>query len=177
MIARIAVMLVLGLLVAHSIFLADSEARGEEMPGTIKEGEPAPDFSLEQDQSPKRVQLSNFAGKKLVLVLSRANWCPFCMAQLNDLQAHYDRIQGENAEVLIVFREEATGIEGLKKIRMMTSATMPLALDLGGESTAPYSQEGFPTYLIDEQGLVIKVFSGTKEKRPSAESILAELRK
>ncbi|MEX0793434.1 MAG: peroxiredoxin family protein [Pirellulaceae bacterium] len=177
MIARIAVMLVLGLFVTNSSFLTGIEARAEEKPAAIKEGGPAPDFSLEQDQSSKRVQLSNFAGKKLVLVLSRANWCPFCMAHLKDLQAHYDRFQGENAEVLVIFREEATGIEGLNKIREMTDAKMPLALDLGGEKTAQYGQEGFPTYLIDEQGVVTKILSGTKAERPTAESILAELRK
>lgn len=176
MISRIAVMLVLGLFVTHSTFLAGTKTHAEDKPGAIKEGEPAPDFSLEQDQSTKRVQLSNFRGKKLVLVLSRANWCPFCMAQLKDLQAYYDRIQGENAEVLVVFREEATGMEGLKKIRKMTGAKMPLALDLGGELTAHYSQVGLSTILINEQGIVAKILSGTKEERPTAKTILAELR-
>src|SRR5690606_24694370 len=47
MIARIAVMLALGLFLTHSTFLGKSAAQAEEKPGSLKEGQPAPDFSLE----------------------------------------------------------------------------------------------------------------------------------
>jgi peroxiredoxin len=142
----------------------------------LKEGDKAPPFALESDKSPKLLRLSDFQGQKLVLVFSRANWCPYCMQQVKDLQEHYDDIKAQNAEVLIVFREELTGIEGLNKIRSMTEAKMPLALDPGKEETGKYSSEGFHTYIIDRQGLILKILPGTKVDRPEPEAILAALR-
>jgi len=142
----------------------------------LKVGDKAPQFSL-KGEGADTVNLTDFEGKKLVLSFNRANWCPFCMKQVVDLQKQYDAIQDEGAEVLIIWREEATGTEGLKKIREQTKATMPFALDLEAEKTGAYSPEGFDTYVIDERGKIIAVLEGTKRDRAMGDEILKALKK
>lgn len=142
----------------------------------LKAGDEAPAFTLD-GESADPVKLSDFKGKKLVITFNRANWCPYCMKQVTDLQKHYGEIKDAGAELLVVFREEATGADGLKKIRDKTKATMPFALDLEAEKTGAYSPEGFDTYVIDEQGKIITVLEGTKPDRPMGDEILKVLRK
>lgn len=142
----------------------------------LKVGDEAPAFTLD-GESAEPVKLSDFKGKKLVITFNRANWCPFCMKQVVDLQKHYGDIKAEGAELLIIFREEATGAEGLKKIREKTKATMPLALDLEAEKTGAYSPEGFDTYILDEEGKIVTILHGTKPDRPMGDEILKQLRK
>ncbi|PQO38178.1 peroxiredoxin family protein [Blastopirellula marina] len=142
----------------------------------LKVGDKAPAFTLDAE-SAEPVKLADFKGKKLVITFNRANWCPFCMKQITDLQKHYGDIQDAGADLLVVFREEATGAEGLKKIREKTKATMPFALDLEAEKTGAYSPEGFDTYILDEEGTIIAVLEGTKPDRPMGDEILKVLRK
>ncbi|WP_158265226.1 peroxiredoxin family protein [Blastopirellula marina] len=141
----------------------------------LKVGDKAPTFTLDGEGADP-VKLADFKGKKLVICFNRANWCPFCMKQVTDLQKHYDAIKDAGAEVLVVFREEATGAEGLKKIREKTKATMPFALDLQAEKTGEYSPEGFDTYILDEEGKITAVLEGTKPDRPLGDEILSKLR-
>ena len=63
-------------------------------------------------------------------------------------------------------------MEGLKKQAAATKATFPLLLDLNNAQTARYSTEGFATYLIDQDGKVVKILTGTKTERPSGDAIL-----
>ncbi|GAA4438802.1 peroxiredoxin family protein [Bremerella cremea] len=142
----------------------------------LKVGDKAPEFSL-KGEGADTINLSDFKGKKLVLSFNRANWCPFCMKQVVDLQKHYDAIQDAGAEVLVIWREEATGSDGLKKIRDKTDATMPFALDLKAERTGAYSPEGFDSYIIDEQGKIIAVLEGTKPDRAMGDEIMQHLKK
>ncbi len=142
----------------------------------LKVGDQAPAFSL-KGEGADTINLSDFEGKKLVVTFNRANWCPFCMKQIVDLQKHYDAIKDEGAELLVIWREEATGSDGLKKIRDRTKATMPFALDLEAEKTGAYSTEGFDTYVIDEQGKVIAVIDGVKKERAMGDDILSALKK
>ncbi|MEW4561376.1 peroxiredoxin family protein [Bremerella sp. JC770] len=141
----------------------------------LKVGDKAPQFSL-KGEGADTINLTDFKGKKLVLSFNRANWCPFCMKQVVDLQKNYDAIKEQGAEVLIIWREEATGSDGLKKIRDRTKATMPFALDLEAAQTGVYSTEGFDTYVIDEQGNIAAVLDGTKKERAMSDAILEELK-
>ena len=145
------------------------------MAGELKVGDKAPAFTLEGEGA-EPVKLADFQGKKLVISFNRANWCPFCMKQLVDLQKNYDAIQKAGAEVLVVWREESTGAEGLKKIREKTKAKMPFALDLGAKKTGQYSPEGFDTYIVDEQGKIVAIIEGTKPDRAMGDEILKQLR-
>ncbi|PQO27418.1 hypothetical protein C5Y96_17925 [Blastopirellula marina] len=145
------------------------------MADELKVGDKAPDFSLDGEGA-ETINLRDFKGKKLVITFNRANWCPFCMKQVVDLQKHYDAIRDAGAELLIIWREEATGSDGLKKIRERTKATMPFALDLEAQKTGAYSPEGFDAYIVDEEGKIIAILEGTKPDRAMGDAIIEKLK-
>jgi thiol-disulfide isomerase/thioredoxin len=64
----------------------------------------APDFHL-QDYSGKTVNLSDFAGKPLV-VNSWAAWCPFCREELKDFSAVQKEL-GDTVVIIAIDRAES----------------------------------------------------------------------
>lgn len=76
-----------------------------------------------------------------------------------------------NAELVCVFREEKKGAEGLK-IAIKKTGYETILLDTPAKETLAYSQKDFTTYLIDEKGVIVAEFSGTKTTRPSGAEIL-----
>ncbi|UUO05285.1 peroxiredoxin family protein [Blastopirellula sp. J2-11] len=141
----------------------------------LKVGAVAPDFEVETVNE-AMIKLDDFRGKKLVLAFNRAHWCPYCMKQIKDIQANYDKIQAAGAEVLVIFREEEDGEKGLEQVKKITGAKFPLGLDLTAVQTKQYSAEGFTTYIIDAEGKIAQVLPGTKPDRPLANKILGALK-
>ncbi|MGH7253563.1 MAG: peroxiredoxin [Nitrospiraceae bacterium] len=65
----------------------------------IKVGDPAPDFSL-KDQDQKDVKLSEFRGKKhVVLAFYPLDWSPVCTGENKCLTDDFPSFQSSNAEV------------------------------------------------------------------------------
>ena len=65
----------------------------------IAVGQTAPDFSL-KDQHDKDVRLSDFAGKKnVVLVFYPLDWSPVCQGENKCLTDDFPKFEGANAEV------------------------------------------------------------------------------
>ena len=140
-------------------------------------GDQAPDFQATNIHG-KTVELSDWIGeKKLVVVFSRAHWCPFCMGQLKDLSKHYSEISKAGGEVIVVFREERDGVAGLKKSQQTGSTEFPLLLDLGAKNTPAYSTTGFTTYIINKKGKIETILNGVKKNRPKSEAIIEALKK
>jgi len=141
----------------------------------IKEGSKAPTFELTNSEGGTS-KLSDFTeDSSVVLVFSRAHWCPYCMGQTKLLQKAYDEIQEAGAEVVVVYREEKDGVEGLKQIREITGAKFPLLLDLNNKQTGEYSKTGYTTYVIDSDGKVTDIIDGIKTQRPTVKQILTAL--
>ena len=65
----------------------------------IKVGDTAPDFTL-KDQDQKDVKLSDFRGKKnVVLCFYPLDWSPVCQGENKCLTDDFPKFQGANAEV------------------------------------------------------------------------------
>lgn len=66
----------------------------------IKVGDPAPDFTL-KDQDQKDVKLSDFRGKKhVVLAFYPLDWSPVCTGENKCLSDDFPSFQSSNAEVV-----------------------------------------------------------------------------
>src|SRR5436309_14554843 len=66
----------------------------------IKVGDPAPDFTL-KDQDQKEVKLSDFRGKKhVVLAFYPLDWSPVCTGENKCLTDDFPSFQSSNAEVV-----------------------------------------------------------------------------
>ena len=89
------------------------------------------------------------------------------MKQLVQLQGHADEFKSLDAELIFVFREEADGVDGLKKIKEKHNTTFTLALDADKKSSKAYSPERmtFDNYVIDSGGVVRGVVDGTLKER------------
>ena len=91
----------------------------------IEPGTPAPDFTL-PDQDGKEVSLSDFRGRRVVLVFYPADFSPVCTDQLNVYQ-----------EVLPQFEEQGAALVGIsvdgafchKAFREHLGVTIPLLAD------------------------------------------------
>ncbi len=104
------------------------------------------------------------------------------MAQLVQLQDSVsDLIKKHNANVLVVFREESEGQEGLKKVVEQTKTEFTLALDSNAEETKRYSPGKMvhDGYIIDSEGVIRAVLAGTRYDRAQADEfakVLNELK-
>ncbi len=90
------------------------------------------------------------------------------MAQLVQLQENVgDLIKKHNTNVLVVFREESEGQEGLKKVVEQTKTEFMLALDTNAEETKRYSpgKMDHDSYIIDSEGVIRAILAGTRYDR------------
>lgn len=139
------------------------------------------------DGKQTEVKLSEMKGKKL-LVFHRGNWCPFCVEQQKDLNAHLDEFKANNTTVVFISSQPpkskfvSDGIYDLqdadvsygKKIKISAGRILPLGLTLFGFKTQlhqPYA------LLLDERNAVIALHkTADYRSRPSAEYFLRYLR-
>ena len=105
------------------------------------------------------------------------------MAQLVQLQENLTDLLAEyRANVIVVFREEAEGQDGLRKVVEQTKTEFTLALDTNAVQTSRYSQgnQVHDSYIIDSDGMIRAILAGKRHDRAQAEEFaeaLKELRK
>ena len=90
------------------------------------------------------------------------------MEQLVQLQGDLgDLIEKCNVSVLVVFREESEGQEGLRKVAEQTKTEFTLALDTDAEETKRYSPGKMvhDSYIIDSEGVIRAILAGKRYDR------------
>jgi peroxiredoxin len=138
----------------------------------LKIGDPAPDFALLNADS-MTVRLSSFRDRQpVVLVFSRAQWCPDSLTHMKALQGKYAAFKQANAEIVAVFRDDSGRVDGLKKIREAAKATFPLLTDYESQKTKPYSPDGYAAYVVDRMGIIRAIVPGSETLRPDADKLL-----
>jgi len=115
---------------------------------TLVVGAKAPDFELNSISGEKVKPYDK--RQTTVLVFSRAHWCPFCLKQLLELKRNVAKLKAANAKVVVVFREEAKGIDGLK---------------------SPGDKE-YSTYVIGKSGRIEGIIKGDTKNRAKSQRIL-----
>ena len=153
---------------------------------------PAPEFELttartwleEVPHDFEVVQLSSFRGRK-VLVNFWATWCPPCRKELADLKAHAANFEAAGIAVLPVSVDDPDDrqqVAAFVKEARLDFGPSFMALVANDDTVTAYTvlhryltnyrrDMAIPTsYLLDEQGRVIKFYRGAAE----AEQILAD---
>ena len=135
-------------------------------------GSKAPDFELESISGEKVKPYNKL--QTTVLVFSRAHWCPFCLKQLLELKRNVAKLESANARVVVVFREEAKGFDGLKIIKNRAKVDFTFALDNDKLQTAAYSpgDKEYSTYVIGKSGRIEGIIKGDTKNRAKSQRIL-----
>jgi peroxiredoxin len=125
----------------------------------IEPGTPAPDFSL-RNQDGERVSLSDFRGRRLVLVFYPADFSPVCSDQLSIYQEVVAELREQGADLVGISADSAWAHKAFQE---KLGIEIPLLADFHpkGEVSRAYGayveERGHPSrslVLIDEQGIV-----------------------
>jgi thiol-disulfide isomerase/thioredoxin len=153
----------------------------------LEAGVMAPDFEAlgwKPDQTTldagNRFKLSDFRGKKIVVVDMWATWCGPCMRGIPHLSKVAEAVKGQDVEVIALntsddvlpFEKFATG-KG--KEYKFTLARDPAGRDPNGNTIARklYGVTGIPaTFIIDKTGKIVATISGYTEGDTKLEQTL-----
>ena len=138
----------------------------------LKVGDVAPDFELEDDEG-KRVKLSDFRGKKVVLYFYPQDFTSGCELQACAFRDAYPDIAARNAVVLGVSPDDA---DSHRKFREAHNLPFNLLVDKdfelskawnsAAERTSPEGATGLRIqrgqYVIDESGKIIDIQTPVK---------------
>ena len=138
-------------------------------------GEPARDFTY-PDLQGRNVTLSNFYGKKVVLVNIWATWCTECRRELPTVQNLYEKFGGNDFEVLAVSLD-AAGAKAIVPFMQELGLKFPALQDTSGSIQLLYGTTGVPeTFIIDKQGKVAFVEIGAGDWRePDKQALIQGL--
>jgi peroxiredoxin Q/BCP len=149
---------------------------------TLKEGDKAPAFSG-KDQNGKKVTLSEFKGKKVVLYFYPEDDTPTCTVQACNLRDNYALLKKNGFEVLGVSPNDE---KSHKKFETKFNLPFTLIADADHAIIDKYGVWGEKqmfgnkfmgvhrtTFVIDEKGVIRKIFLRPKNKQ-HAEEIVKE---
>jgi peroxiredoxin len=147
----------------------------------IEAGEPAPEFTL-PDQDGEKVSLSDFRGRKVLLVFYPQDFSPVCSEQLSLYQEVKPEIEAEGVEMLGISVDHGFAHKAFQE---KTGADFTLLADFEpkGEVCRAYGayveQRGHANrslVLVDEEGVVVWVHeSPTPLEIPGANLIFDAL--
>jgi len=130
----------------------------------------APDFTA-TDLNGKKVRLSDFRGKKAVVVSFFATWCPPCREEMPHLQKLSQKYAGKSVAFLAV-SVDAPGTN-LKPFVKQYGLKFPVLHDVKGEAAKAYDVNAIPLLVIvDKKGRIVhrkEGFSPGMEKEISKE--------
>ena len=151
---------------------------------TLKEGDKAPAFSG-TDQDGKKISLADYKGKKLVLYFYSEAGSPTCTIESCNLRDNYSGLRKEGFEVVGVSPDEA---KNQKKFELKYKLPFPLVADTSHtilEKYGVWDQKKLfgreymgvlrTTFVIDEKGVISKIFHKPKNKA-HAEEIMKEVK-
>lgn len=150
---------------------------------TLQEGDSAPAFSA-KDQDGNKISLADYKGKKLVLFFYPQADTPTCTIESCNIRDNYTALKKKDFEVVGVSPDD-----GIKQKKFITKHQLPFTLvaDTANKVTTAYGVRAMKklfgheymgilrtTFLIDEKGIIRKIFHRPKSKT-HAEEILAEI--
>lgn len=148
----------------------------------LQTGDKAPDFAMESTSGP--ITLKDFRGSYLVLYFYPKDNTPGCTNEAKDFSALADRFAGKNAKVLGVSRDSLAKHENFVARHELK---VILGSDADGTVTETYGTwvekklygrtymgVARETYLIDPDGVIIKVWRKVRVKG-HAEEVLSSI--
>ena len=149
---------------------------------TLKEGDKAPSFSG-KDQDGKKVSLADYKGKKLILYFYSEAGSPTCTIESCNLRDNYALLKKNGFEVLGVSPDDE---KTQKKFEIKYKLPFTLISDPENKITGAYGVHDMKklfgreymgilrtTFVIDEKGIIRKIFHKPKNKAHAEEILKA----
>jgi len=118
----------------------------------------APEFTL-SDISGNRVSLSDYRGKKAVLLIFWTTWCPYCRVALKSLKEDRRSFEDMGIEMLAINAGESS--QKANSFAQRLGLDFKVLLDPGTVVSDNYDVLGVPTYFVITKGGRI-AFSGNR---------------
>ncbi len=162
MVFRKACLIVAALVVMLTVIpeMAKAQSKEDDIAATtlVKEGDKAPNFTVEMIDG-KKITLSELKGK-VVVVNFWATWCPPCRQELKVVEKELiNRFKGKDFVFLPISRgEQAKTVEAFRKQNGYTS---PMGLDPMQEIYKKYASNYIPrNFVVGKDGKIIYVSVG-----------------
>ena len=124
----------------------------------VRVGLPAPDFTF-PGLDGEKTSLSDYRGK-VVFVNIWATWCPPCVEEMPSMQKLYQKLKGENFEILAV-SIDSQGAKVVAPFMKKYKLTFPALIDYMSTIKRIYKTTGVPeSYIIDKDGILAKKVIG-----------------
>ena len=137
----------------------------------IAEGQKAPDFELATDEG-RKVKLSDFKGRKVILYFYPKDDTPGCTTQACDLRDHLQEIDSRGAVVLGVSPDDVASHKKFKEKFGLNFTLLADADHQVAESYEVWKEKNLygrksmgverTSFIIDEQGNIAKVLPRVK---------------
>lgn len=108
----------------------------------------APDFQL-NDLKGQAISLSQFKGKRPVLLEFWATWCPYCMAAKPEVASLRKKISRKKLAILgINVAAGGDSLEHVKRFEDDHPSPYPVLYDKGAVVSSSYGVEGIPLFVV-----------------------------
>jgi cytochrome c biogenesis protein CcmG, thiol:disulfide interchange protein DsbE len=131
-------------------------------------GSVAPEFVV-TNLAGEPVALSDYVGRKVLLINVWATWCGPCVIEMPSMQRLYERFEGEDFEILAVSIDAPLGQVGLDgrlggdlvAFTESLGLTFPILHDPSGDIQRLYQTTGVPeSFVIGLDGVIYKKVAG-----------------
>jgi Tfp pilus assembly protein PilF/peroxiredoxin len=143
--------------VVFSVFLA---AKAEAL---MQLGENASDFSLKSIEG-REVKLSQFSGKKAVIVVFWSTWSVNSPKALKRFEDYYKKYQDMGIQVIGVNADNQTisekDLESIKKLVKDLNISFPILLDVGLKTFYSYNVIALPSIIVITEGKISYTLPG-----------------
>jgi peroxiredoxin Q/BCP len=149
--------------------------------GDLKEGNSAPDFSFRSES--QDMKLSDFKSRKVVLYFYPRDFTTGCTTEASEFTRDYDRFKRSGIEIIGVSPDDE---EAHNKFKDKMNIPYHLAPDVDNSISKKYGTYGLKkfmgkeymgvnrtTFLINEDGVIIRIFNKVKPMGHSSEVLQA----
>ncbi len=141
---------------------------------TVHDNELKPDFAL-QDLMGKTVRLSDFVGQ-VCIVDFWATWCLPCRQEIPHFQALYEKYHNQGVAVIGISMDQK-GPEVVRKFAKKMKMTYPTVMGDKKTAQAFGDVRSIPTtFVIDQDGNIVKKYVGYQDRYIFERDILALLK-
>jgi peroxiredoxin Q/BCP len=147
----------------------------------LKEGNTAPDFSFKSKN--QRIKLSDFRDRKVVLYFYPRDFTTGCTTEATEFTRDYDRFKSAGIEIIGVSPDTD---ESHVKFKQKMNIPYHLAADVDNSISKKYGTYGMKkfmgkeymgvnrtTFLVDENGKIVRIFNKVKPMGHSNEVLEA----